>query len=372
MKSTAADLSAVMVMAEIMMSNFFELRAGMMPSNGVFTTAYFSPIASASALPRSMSKPVAVVDPTGKNSCGGYETSDPTVRVPAVNSPLSGGGLTLAVPDGGVLEDPQAASRMAAASAINGLRAFISSLSHHVTCGLLPEASTRGESARAAGLTQLVPPVSLSSGAVTGRRSLAVLGIGLIGSQAGHLLAYQVRFGAAAQQLQSSGAHAYFPAVIRAGFGVAATLLLAAVFVIGLARVLGGRSVRRSSAPPYLRLAAVLFTIQLVAFAGQEVGEALAAGMPVDSAAHLLLWGTLGQLPVAVMAAAGLRWLLTRVESAATLLHIALASIPRQISPTGIAVSVWVSLDRGLVFKPATCASLAKRGPPSSLRVSSY
>ena len=30
--------------------------------------------------------------------------------------------------------------------------------------------------------------------------------------------------------------------------------------------------------------------------------------MPVDSAAHLLLWGTLGQLPVAVVGAAGLRY----------------------------------------------------------------
>ena len=199
-----------------------------------------------------------------------------------------------------------------------------------------------------------------------------MLGIGLLGSQAGHLLAYQVRFGTAAQQLQSSGAHAYFPTALRAGFGVAATLVLAAVFVIGLARVLGGRSVRLNSAPPYLRLAAVLFTIQLAVFAGQEVGEALAVGMPVDSAAHLLLWGTLGQLPVAVVAAAGLRWLLARVESAATQLRVALVSIPQQISQTGIAVSVWVNLDRGLVLKPATCASLAKRGPPSSLRISSY
>jgi hypothetical protein len=207
---------------------------------------------------------------------------------------------------------------------------------------------------------------------VTGKRISTIVGVGILGSQAGHLLAYQVRFGAAAQQLQSSGAHSYFPTALRAGFGVAATLALAAVFVIGLARVLGGRSVRRSSAPPYLRLAAVLFTIQLVAFAGQEVGEALAAGMPVDSAAHLLLWGTLGQLPVAVIAAAGLRWLLIRVESAVTLLHVALASIPRQISPIGMAVSVWVNLDRSPVLKPATCASLAKRGPPSSLRVSSY
>ena len=41
------------------------------------------------------------------------------VSVPAVNSSLLGGGLTLAVPDGGVVvgEDPHAASKNAAATA---------------------------------------------------------------------------------------------------------------------------------------------------------------------------------------------------------------------------------------------------------------
>jgi hypothetical protein len=200
---------------------------------------------------------------------------------------------------------------------------------------------------------------------------VAVLGVGLLGSQAGHLLAYQVRFGGAAQQLQSSGAHAYFPTTLRAGLGAAAALVLTAAFVIGLARRLSGQSIQRNSSPPYLRLVAVLFTIQLSTFAGQEVGEALVAGMPVDSAAHLLLWGTLGQLPAALVAAAGLRWLLARFESAVTQLRVALASIPRQISPTGIAVSVSVHHDRGFHLKPTTSAWLAKRGPPSSLRLSS-
>ncbi len=193
----------------------------------------------------------------------------------------------------------------------------------------------------------------------------------MLGSQAGHLLAYQLRFGAAAQQLQSSGAHAYFPSAVRAALGLAAALVVAAVFVIGLARVLGGRSIQRNSAPHYLRLVAVLFTIQLLSFSGQEVGEALAAGRPVDSAAHLLLWGALGQLPVALVAAAGLRWLLARLEGAVTQIRIALASIPQQVLPVGAAVSVWAHLDRGVVLTPAAGASLAKRGPPSSLRFSS-
>jgi hypothetical protein len=52
------------------------------------------------------------------------------VSVPAVNSSLAGGGLVLAA--GGVPEllDPHAARTMAAASAINDVRAFICCLSH--------------------------------------------------------------------------------------------------------------------------------------------------------------------------------------------------------------------------------------------------
>jgi hypothetical protein len=204
---------------------------------------------------------------------------------------------------------------------------------------------------------------------VTGRRALTVLGVGLLGSQAGHLLAYQLRFGGAARQLQSSGAHSYFPSTVRAALGVAAALVLAAVFVIGFARLLGGRPVRRGSAPAYLRLVATLFTIQLALFAAQEVGEAMVAGLAADSAAHLVLWGTLGQLPVALVAAAGLRWLLARFDEAVTQIRLALASTPRQIAPAAIVVSLWG--DFAQVLKPAAHRSLAKRGPPSSRRFSS-
>ena len=206
---------------------------------------------------------------------------------------------------------------------------------------------------------------------MTGRRALTVLGAGLLGSQAGHLLAYQVRFGAAAPQLQSSGPHAYFPTTVRAAIGVAAALVLAAVFGIGLVRMLGGRPVQPGSAPSYVRLVAMLYTIQLASYAAQEAGEALAAGMSVDSAAHLLLWGTLGQLPVAIVAAAGVRWLLARFEGAVAEIRIALASIPKQVSPVAVAISVWGHLDHDLGFRNESRSSPAKRGPPFSLRFSS-
>lgn len=207
---------------------------------------------------------------------------------------------------------------------------------------------------------------------VRGRSWMAVLAVGVLGSQAGHLLAYQVRFGVAATQLQSSGAHAYFPGVVRTSLGLIAALVLAGLFVVGLARILSGRSIRPDSAPNLLRLVAVLYTLQLAWFAGQEVGEALLAGMPADSVAHLLLWGTLGQLPVAVIAAASLRWLLARFESAITEIRVALAAVPKPLSPPiAIAVPVWGHDNRALTLRSVAGASLAKRGPPSSLRFSS-
>jgi hypothetical protein len=200
------------------------------------------------------------------------------------------------------------------------------------------------------------------------RAWLAVLGMAMLGSQAGHLLAYEVRFGAAATQIQSSGAHAYFPGVVRTSLGVSAALVLAGLFLVGLARILSGRSVRSDSAPNLLRLVAVLYTLQLAWFAGQEVGEALLAGVPVDSVAHLLLWGTLGQLPVAVIAAASLRWLVARFEAAITEIRVALAAVSKPLSPRrAIAVSVWRHDNPALMLRSVAGASLAKRGPPSSL-----
>jgi hypothetical protein len=201
---------------------------------------------------------------------------------------------------------------------------------------------------------------------MTAKRVWLAIGLAVIASQAGHLLAYQLRFGAAAQQIQSSGAHVYFPGLVRASLGVAAALVLTGVFVVGLARLLRGRSIRPDSAPPFLRLLAAMFTMQLAWFAGQEVVEALVAGAPVASAADLLLWGTLGQLPVALVAAAGLRWLLARVEAAITEIRIALASIPSRLFAPGLAIPIWIHSGRAGILRSAAGASLAKRGPPSS------
>lgn len=207
---------------------------------------------------------------------------------------------------------------------------------------------------------------------MSGRRTaLAVLGVGILGSQAGHLLAYELRFGSAAQHLQSSGAHAYFPVVAKTAFGAVAAAFVGAIFLIGLARVLAGRPrMRTGSAHGYIEVLAALFTIQLACFITQEVGEALVAGTAVDSAAHLLLWGSLGQLPVAVLAAVALGWLWARFESAIDDLRAVLAVAPAARGPAAVAVARWPMPDRGLLLWQVAGGSLGKRGPPPSSRLS--
>jgi hypothetical protein len=195
----------------------------------------------------------------------------------------------------------------------------------------------------------------------------AVLGLAAFGSQAGHLLAYQLRFGAAAQHVQSTGAHGYFPLLAKTSLGAVGAALVACLLLIGLARVLTSRPASRAIAgPSYVGLLAVLFTVQLACFVGQEVGEALLAGSPVDSAAHLLLWGTLGQLPVAALAAVALGWLARRYEAAVNDIRAVLTTRPSSLPLAALAIPLWVTTGRALLLSQVAGASLAKRAPPSS------
>src|SRR5258708_23872284 len=106
---------------------------------------------------------------------------------------------------------------------------------------------------------------------IRGRHAVSVAAVGLLGSQAGHLLTFQLLFGSAALHLQSSGAHAYFPLLAKTALGVIATALLAGMFVIGLARVAGARSrIEAGSPTSWFELVAILFTVQLACFLAQE------------------------------------------------------------------------------------------------------
>lgn len=195
------------------------------------------------------------------------------------------------------------------------------------------------------------------------RRSLAVVGLGFAGAQAGHLLAYELRYGGAAMVLQSSGAHAYFPVVARTGLGVVAALAIMATFIVAAARAVSGRRIATGSAPSFWRLLPVVYTVQLACFAAQETFEALAGGAHPSSAPLLLLWGAAGQLPVAVVASLTLRWLLARLEPALAELRAGLAPAYRRIAVATALTTVPPAT--GLVVAYDVMASDPFRGPPS-------
>ena len=197
---------------------------------------------------------------------------------------------------------------------------------------------------------------------MTARRALAVLGIGIAGAQAGHLLAYELRFGVAAPALQSTGAHAYFPALAKTGVGLAALALLSSLLVVAAARIVAGRRVQPGTSPSFVRLLAVLYTIQLACFAGQETAEALLGGTHASSAPLLILWGTAGQLPVAVAAALAMRWLDLRLEPALAVLRLGAAPAGRCV-PVAIAWRSW-RFSPGLAPLRVIAFSYL-RGPPS-------
>src|SRR5467141_4203671 len=197
------------------------------------------------------------------------------------------------------------------------------------------------------------------------RGALAVLGLGLVGSQAGHVLAYQLRFGDTARAIQSSGAHAYFPSLAKTVLGVAAMALITGLLIIGFARVVAGRRIERESAPSFIRLLAALYTIQLALFAGQETAEALLNGAPASSAAVLLLWGTVGQLPVAAVGTLALRWLLARLHPA--LAHLGLRYRRAfQLLPYTAAVVIFPVAAEMVPALDGLANPFNPRGPPPS------
>jgi hypothetical protein len=186
--------------------------------------------------------------------------------------------------------------------------------------------------------------------------------LGLVASQAGHLLVYALVYGQAAARVQSSGAHAYFPALVKSAFGLAAIFLLLSLVAVGLARLLAGRRLVSAPAPPFVRLMALLFCFQLTCFVVQETIE-MAAGAPATSAPALLLWGSVGQLPVAVLAALALRWIAVRVAPAiAGLIRpaaaaVTVATLSVTLQPRPVPVETVPSL--GIL-----ASRLRRRGPP--------
>jgi hypothetical protein len=199
-------------------------------------------------------------------------------------------------------------------------------------------------------------------------RLLGLLALGALLAQAGHLLAYQIQFGAAAQAVQSQGAHGYFPAFAKTGLGLLAVALLVSLLLIGIAKLVPGRAVVITGrGPSYLTLLSALFTIQLVCFIAQETIESMAAGVAILSGLSLILLGTAGQLPVAIFAALALKWLSVRVDTALLTLRSELAVMLAAPAPISLLRPIPT-----LAAVPAlaeTCPTVyIKRGPPAILR----
>lgn len=199
-------------------------------------------------------------------------------------------------------------------------------------------------------------------------RLLGLVGFGALLAQAGHLIVYQLEFGAAAQAVQSQGAHAYFPLVAKSSLGVVALAVLASLLLIGISRRMTGRAtVLISRGPSYMNLLSVMFTIQLTCFIGQEMIESLAAGAGAPPGMNLIFLGSVGQLPVAILGALALKWLAVRVEAAVLRLRAELAVRVASVAPVALLIP-----QPALVPIPAlaeTCpTAFIKRGPPAILR----
>ncbi len=193
--------------------------------------------------------------------------------------------------------------------------------------------------------------------------------LGAVAAQAGHLLSYQLLFGAAAQQVQSSGAHAYFATLVKTSLGAAAAITLGALLLVGLARILRGR-IQRGHSPSFMRLLAALFTIQLAIFVGQETVEAALSNgyaTPIDA---LLLLGTLGQLPAAAFAAFALRLLLVEVVPVLAEVRLYLTAPPQPLVLVAALTPLPIA-DAGVLLRSRLFIhSVRKRGAALLLKAS--
>ncbi len=198
-------------------------------------------------------------------------------------------------------------------------------------------------------------------------RVTSVLFAVLAGSQLGHAIVYYAKFGLEAGSRQSSGTHAYLPALTGGLSAILGVALMTCLLVVAAARALAPGAVwqRRRATLRFSDLLPALFAAQLLVFAGQETVEGLAAGGGhLPSVVELLFWGALGQLPAAAVAAAVVAWLLTRLEAAWSTL---VAAAARLLDEPGAPASGHPSRpEPAAVLRLASAfpSAFRKRGPP--------
>jgi hypothetical protein len=199
-------------------------------------------------------------------------------------------------------------------------------------------------------------------------RLLALAGTGVVASQAGHLVAYELQYASSAPSIQSTGVHAYFPVLAKTSLGLTAVTILASLLIISGSRLVIRRpGTRVTRSPSYFTLLAALFTIQITCFVVQETIESNLARTYTPTALYLFLIGMCGQLPIAAVAALALKWLLAHLETALSSLRQVLALRVTAYGPIATTLTLPVP-----AYQPAlaeTCPAVyVKRGPPPILR----
>jgi hypothetical protein len=188
-------------------------------------------------------------------------------------------------------------------------------------------------------------------------------------AQVGHVLSYALHYGGSAGAIQSSGAHAYFPELLKASLGVLAAGLLATLLLIGAGRILVGERLgyERRAGFPFLDLALACFCFQLDVYVSQEVVEAIVGGQALSPQllATVCAWGLVGQAPLALLAALALHWLSMRLDLVLGELRYALERPALDVPFPSISVQVHAPSG----WERAGClwrAASPTRGPPLS------
>jgi hypothetical protein len=190
----------------------------------------------------------------------------------------------------------------------------------------------------------------------------------LAAGQVGHLLATELRHGPGAVALYGTGVHAYAPTLATVALGAGGAVVLAALLVVAAAHAVrtGGRAaIVHPVRDSLMDVSAVLFAVQLAAYVAQETLEAVAGGAGLPSPGDLVLWGCVGQLPVAVLAALVLRWLTATVEAAVAELA-ATAGQPLAVRTALAPADRWPGPRPALRRRPGGSAATG-RGPPALL-----